>query len=111
MLTLSSVRIKLRGLSWWFSGLRVHLAMKGTLVPSLAWEDPTCPGKLSPCTTTNEPVLWSHTEAYAPWILCSTTQEAAAMRRPLTAARESSPHLPQLEKACTEQGRPSTTKK
>ena len=53
----------------------------------------------------------AHTEAYAPWILCSTTREAAAMRRPLTAARKSSPHLPQPEKACAKQGRPSTTKK
>ena len=57
MLTLGSVRIKLRGLSWWFIGLRVHLAMKGTLVPSLGWEDPTCTGKLSPCTTTNHGIL------------------------------------------------------
>ena len=31
----------------------------GDTVHFLVWEDPTCCGQLSPCTTTIEPVLWS----------------------------------------------------
>ena len=68
------------------------------------------PQLLSPCSRALEPQLLS---------LCAATTEA---RRPRTCAmqqekpqeahtlQESSPHSRQLERACTQQGRPSATK-
>ena len=70
-------------------------------------------GQLSPCATTTEPILESPQAAtMKPMHLepCSATREATTMRS-LHTATESSPHLPQLEKALTQQGRPSTAKK
>ena len=43
------------------------------------------------------------------WSLCSATGEAATVRGPRTAMK-SGPHLPQLEKALAEKGRPNTAK-
>ena len=77
--------------------------MQVTWVWSLVWKDSTCRGargQLSPCTTTTEPTgsdYWgSHSsekprqwDAHAPQL-------------------ESSFHLPQTERACTKQWRPST---
>ena len=89
----------------WFS-----LAMQGTLVPSLVWEDPTClhgdgHGQLSPCPTTPDPAFW------IPWLQqlspCTTTTEALEPtlheRPPQWEARtlwlERSPCLLQLERS------------
>ena len=43
------------------------------------------------------------------WSLCSATREAAMVRGPRTAMK-SGPHLPQLEKALTQNRRPNTAK-
>ena len=56
--------------------------------------------QLSSCAITTEP--W-YLDLY------STTREATTRRRPCTATK-SSPHSLQLEKPCTQQWRPSTTK-
>ena len=37
--------------------LRTHLAMQGTPVRSLIWEDPTSVGQVAPCATTIEPAF------------------------------------------------------
>ena len=39
--------------------VRIHLAMQGTPVRPLVWEDPTGPEQLNPCATTTEAVLKS----------------------------------------------------
>ena len=41
------------------------------------------------------------------WRVCSATTEAAIVRGPRTAMK-SGPHLPQLEKALAQKGRPNT---
>ena len=93
--------------------LRIHLLMQGTRIRALVQEDPTCRGAAKPvrhnywaCTV--EPT--SH-NCWSPcaWSLCSTKGEATAMRSPCTAMK-SSPHSPQLEKACMQQRRPNATK-
>ena len=97
-------------------GLRICLAMQGTRVRSLVWEDPTCRGATKPVrhnywACALEPTshnYWAH----VPQLLkspCSTTREATAMRSPRTAMK-SSPRSPQLEKACAQQWRPSAAK-
>ena len=62
---------------------------------------PHAAGQLGQCTMT--------TEVFGPWSLCSTAREASAGSSPHTAL-ESSSCLPQLEKACLQQRRPSTAK-
>ena len=52
-------RYKKWGASLMAQWLRIHLAMKGTPVWSLIWEDPTSVGQLDPCATTIEPALQS----------------------------------------------------
>lgn len=42
--------------------------------------------------------------------VCSTTREATAMKIPCTCQIQRVAHLPQPQKACKQQGRPSTTK-
>ena len=37
-------KVKVRGLPWWHSSLRIRLPMQGTRVRALVWEDPTCHG-------------------------------------------------------------------
>ena len=69
--------------------LRIPLAMWGTSVWSLVWEDPTCWGQLTS--------------------MCSTTREATAMRS-WASQRESNPHSLQIEGVCSQQWRPSTAK-
>ena len=93
--------------------LRIHLPMQGTQVRALVREDPTCRGATKPerhnywaCAL--EPAshnCWSPC-AQSP---CSATREITAMRS-LDASTKSSPHSPQLEKACTQQRRPNTAK-
>ena len=39
--------------------VRIHLAMQGTPVRPLVWEDPTGLEQLNPCVTTTEAVLKS----------------------------------------------------
>jgi len=68
----------------------------GTRVRSLVLEGPTRHGATKP-TCCN---YWA----------CSLQQEKVPMRGPRTPQLESRPHLPQLEKDCTQQWRPSATK-
>ena len=86
--------------------IRIHLPMQGTWVRFLVQEDSTSCGAAKPVyysswAQTLEP-LTTATEAQVPNSLCSTTREAISMR---------SPHLPQLEKARSQQHRPSAAKK
>ena len=85
--------------------LRIHLQWRGhRFNPGLGrfhmmW------GNLAP-----EPQLLSlysracapqHTEAHAPWSLCSVTREVTAVRRPRTTTRESPPFAVTRESPCT----------
>ena len=47
------------GLPWWLSGKESVYQCRRHRFESLDQEDPTCLGKLGPCTTTIPPVLWS----------------------------------------------------
>ena len=109
-----SLKIMHWGLPSWCS-IGIHLPMQGTQVPSLVWED---------CTRHREtkqahhnywacflkPVSHNYGSLYAlEHTLHSTAREATAMRS-LCITIKSSPHLLQLEKACMQQQRPSTTK-
>ena len=95
--------------------LRIRLPMQGTWVRALVWEDSTCRGAtkpmccnywacesqlLCPCATT--------TEAHVPKA-CALQREATTMRSPRTAMK-TSPHLPQLEKARTQQQKKDPTR-
>ena len=99
----------------------ICLPMQGTQVWSLIWEDFTCHGQLKPtghsdwaCTlkpvsSSTEAVCCTYQSPHA-CSLCSTARGATTMRSPYTALK-SSPCSLQLEKARTQQPRPSTTKK
>ena len=78
--------------------LRICLPMKGTRAPSLSVKVPHSVGQLS--TTTPEPTHLGPR---------STTSEADAVRSPHT-TKKSGPHSPQLERAYSQQRRPSTVK-
>ena len=83
--------------------LRIRLPIQGTRVRALhvgSGKIPHAAEQLSPCTTTTEPALYSR---------CSTTIEATARRSPRTTTK-SSPHMQQLEKACSQQRRPNAAK-
>ena len=81
----------------------------------------TEPVLLSPCTTTTEPM---HPRAHVPQILspraatteacmpraCAPQQREATAMRSMHTAMRSSPRLPQLEKARTQQQRPNAAK-
>ena len=82
--------------------LRILLAMQGTPVWSLVWEDLTCCGATKPMCST----FWS-LDAQS---LLSATGKANAMKS-LHTAMKPRPHSPQLEKACVQQQRPTATKK
>ena len=94
----------------WDNGLpwRLH-AKQGTQVWSLVQEDPTCWAvtKLS-CWVAVEPVHCNY------WSPCSRAQELQQEKPPQWKAHtpqlESGPCLPELEKALSQQGRPSTAK-
>ena len=100
--------------------LRIRLPMQGTQVRSLVREDPTCHEATKPVCysywawaleATNHN-YWAHTpQLLKPRHLtpCSATREATAMRSPCTTTK-SSPHSPQLEKACMQQRRPNTAR-
>ena len=71
--------------------------MQGTRVQALVWE------LRSHMPWSNKP---AHRDYWSPraWSLCPATGEATAVRSPCATAGEE-PHLLQLEKACTQQGR------
>ena len=74
----------------------------GTQVQFLVQEDPTCRGTTKP--TSHD--YWSpHPRAHA------LQQEKPPQWEAWTPQLESSPHLPQLEKACAQQPRPGAAKK
>ena len=88
-----------------------------TWVRSLVWDDSTCPtpppGQLSPCTASTGPTShrpWAHEpQPLKPacpraWALQQEKPQQSEARAP---QRESSPCLPQLEKAGAKQQRPS----
>ena len=100
--------------------LRICLPMQGTRVQSLVREDPTCHRATKPVhhnywACALEPASHNY------WSLRATTTEASvprarapqrgatAVRSPHTATK-SSPHSPQLEKARTQQRRPTWPK-
>ena len=86
---------------------RIYLPMQEMWVQFLVREDPTC-GATKPvypnyCACALEPGSYNHG---SPSVLDPTAREATAVRSPCTA--KNSPCSPQLEKACTQQQRPST---
>ena len=114
--------------------------MQGAQVWSLGWEDPTCCRATKPVhhnywACTLEPArhnYWArapqllkptHSRARKSQLLsphaattearmpraCALQRETTAMRSP-RATTKSSPHSPQLEKACTQQWRPNAAK-
>ena len=110
-----SVSKLLLGASLAVQWLRIRLPMQGTQVWALVQEDPTCHGATKPVCHN----YWAHvpqllspraktTEAHAPRAHASQW-EATAMRSPCTTGK-SSPRVPQLEKACTQQWRPNAAK-
>ena len=95
--------------------LRICLPMQETRVWSLVWEDPTGCGVIKSvhhnywaCALESA----SHNcWAFVPQLLKPAHLESVLRnkRSPRT-ARKSSPHSPQLEKACVQQGRPNAAK-
>ena len=108
------------GSSLVLQGIRINLPMQGTRVWSLVWEDPTCLGATRPLShnylslwsRAREPLLLSPygaiAEARVPG--ACAPQEKTPQWEALTLQLESSLCAPQLEKAHTQQQRPSTTK-
>ena len=93
--------------------LRICLPMQGTRIRALLWEDPTCHGATNPVchnywACTLEPANHNYWSLCAQ-SLCSATREATSTRSPHTTTK-SSLHLPQLEKASTQQRRPKAAK-
>ena len=88
--------------------LRIHLPMQGTQVRSLVWEDPTCRRPTKPMQDN----YWAcaleptHSNYWA-----RVLQLLQPMRLEPVLRNKRSPHSPQLEKACTQQQRPSVAKK
>ena len=96
---------KTNGVSLVVPWLRIHLAMQGSPVPSLVPEGPTCLGASElrqhnywACAL--EPRSYSYGGPCAS-SLCFTTREATAKRTSWTKT-QSSPCLPQVEKACVQ---------
>ena len=108
--------------------IRICLTLQGIRVQPLVWEDSTCcravkPMRrnpwawvrnnwsllaLEPHITTTEPACCN---CWSPCIKrLGSTREATPMRSPHT-TRKRSAHLPQLEKACLQQWRPSAAKR
>ena len=73
--------------------------MQGTRVQSLVPEDPTCHGAVKACAAQLLSLCTSSPS--------SATREATSVRSPSTKSRS---HSLRLEKACTQQRRPSATK-
>ena len=86
-------------LPWWYSGQESVCRHRGHELNPWSGKIPHAAGQLSLCTTN-----YSSLCAYS---LCSTTRETTAVRS-LHMATKTSPHLPQLETAHTQQRRPST---
>ena len=84
---------------WW---LRIHLPVQGTWVWSLVWEDSTC---LRANTLTCH-IYWSPRTLES--VLC---RKMPPQREACPPQLESSSHLPQLEKVCTQQWRPTQAKR
>ena len=109
------------GLPWW-QGLRIHIAMQGTLVRSLVQEDTTCHWASGHVCQN----YWAHTALWSPQVLtikpmlqllkppcpraCTPQQKKLLQWEALTAQLESSSHSLQLEKAHLQQQSPSTAK-
>ena len=74
--------------------LRIHLARQGTRVSSLVWKIPGTDEQLSPFTAT---------EPMCPRV--RALQQEKPLQEEACAQLESSPHSPQLEKACAQQQR------
>ena len=91
-------------------GLKAHLPVQGTQVQSLVWEDSTCCEATKPISHNTEPELYELQLLSArAWSLGSATSEATVMRSHALRL-ESSPQLPQLEKAYLQYRRSSTAK-
>ena len=89
-------------LPWWSSGWEFTCQCRGHSFNPWSGKIPHALAQLSLCATT--------TKDHAPRGPSSSTREATAKRN-THAAVKSSPHLPQLEKACLQQWRPSIAKK
>ena len=81
--------------------LRICLPVQGTWVQFLVQEDPTCVRQLSPWATTTEPARHR---------ACALQEEKPSQWEAWTLKLESSPPLPQLEKAQEQRQRPTTAK-
>ena len=81
--------------------LGIHLPMQGTWARAWSGKISQAVGQLGPCTTTTEPVL---PRALA--LQWERPPQGDACKQQL----ESSPHSPQLEKACAQQRSTSTAK-
>ena len=89
-------------------------SLSGRGIPHMLWSNKACaPQLLSLCSRAGEPRLLSPraptTEACAPRT-CVAQQEKPPQWETHAPQLKSSPCLPQLEKACTQQWKPSTTK-
>ena len=80
--------------------LRIWLPMKAARVPSLVRGDPTC-------LRTAKPTDRSYWSPYALKLMLGSKR---SYWKEKPAQLESNPHLPQLEKACVQQWRPSAAK-
>ena len=103
--------------------LTIRLPTQGTRVRSLVREDPTCRRATKPVhhnywACTLEPASHNHW-AHVPQLLkptclepmlCTSTTRKATATRSLRTTTKSSPRLPQVEKAHTQQWRPNATK-
>ena len=89
------------GLPWWSSGYESACQCKGHGFDPCSKRIPHATGQLSPQAAT--------AEAHTPWNLCSTTEEAAAMRSPRTTTREEPPFAATRENP--QQRRPSKVNK
>ena len=113
------IKTTMSGASLVAQWLRICLPMQGTWVWALVREDPTCRGATKLmchnywASRTREPQLLKPAR-HNYWSLCtkspcSATREATPVRSLLTTTKRS-PCLPQLEKACVQQWRPSAAK-
>ena len=106
------VWIREEGLPWWCSGWESARHCRGHGFNPWSGKIPHATEQLIPWATTAEATLSSvraaATEASKPRAR-ALHREATAVRNPHSATKRR-PRLPQLEKAGTQQGRPSTTK-
>ena len=89
-----------RGASLVAQWLRIHVAMQGTRVRALVWEDPTCHGA-------TKPVRHNYWACALEAMLCN---KRTHHHEKSAHCNEEYPRSLQLEKACTQQQRPNTAK-